>query len=133
MTAKNYDLEERTAQFGEAMIKLAQKTPKTGITAPLINQMVRSGTSVGANYCEAGGAESRNDFEHKIRICAKEIKESKHWLRMLAMAAPTLQDDARVLWKEASELNLIFSAILRTSKANKIKQAMAPVEHSINL
>lgn len=118
---KNYDLEERTAKFGEMIIKIASQTPKTHITLPIVNQLVRSGTSVGANYCEANGAESRNDFEHKIGICKKEAKESKHWLRMLSLAAPSAQNEARLAWKEANELNLIFSAIIRKSKENKIK------------
>ena len=116
-----YDLEERTAKFGESIIMLAGKAPKTMITSPIINQLVRAGTSVGANYCEANGAESRNDFEHKIGICKKETKESRHWLRMLSLATPVIQSDARVIWNEANELNLIFSAIVSTSKENKLK------------
>src|SRR3989344_2155072 len=119
-----YDLEERTAKFGEKIIQLAAIAPKSIVTNPLISQLVRSGTSVGANYCEANGAESRNDFEHKIGICKKETKETRHWLRMLSLAAPTTQGDARVIWNEANELNLIFSAIIRTSKENKLKSAI---------
>ncbi len=114
-----YDLEERTAKFGEDMIKFAKTIPKNSITLPLISQLVRAGTSVGSNYCEADCAESRKDFEHKLGICKKESKESKHWLRMISTAVSELKDDARKLWKEANELNLIFSAIVIKSR-NKI-------------
>jgi hypothetical protein len=69
---KPYDLEERTARFGQAVIALAKTIPKNSVTLPLIGQLVRSGTSVGANDCEADDAESRKDFRHKIGICRKE-------------------------------------------------------------
>ncbi|MEI8096526.1 MAG: four helix bundle protein, partial [Candidatus Moraniibacteriota bacterium] len=63
---KKYDLEERTAVFGESVIKIAKKIQKTTVIDSIVDQFVRSGTSVGANYCEADCAESRKDFEHKI-------------------------------------------------------------------
>ena len=85
---KPYDLEERTAKFGEDIIEFAKKIPKIPITVPLISQLVRAGTSVGSNYCEADCAESKKDFEHKLGICKKESKESKHWLRMVSKATP---------------------------------------------
>ncbi len=77
----NYDLEERTARFGENVIKFCKKIPRGPITDPLITQLTKSGTSIGANYSEADDAESRQDFNHKIGICKKESRESKHWLR----------------------------------------------------
>jgi four helix bundle protein len=103
--------------FGEAVIRLAQTTPDTTVTRPLLSQLVRSATSVGANYCEADDAESRKDFKHKTGICKKEARETKHWLRMLVTAAPDVRDQARPLWQEAKELNLIFNAIVRTTTA----------------
>lgn len=109
---KKYDLEERTARFGEKIIKFAIRAPKNPVTLPIIGQLVRAGTSIGANYCEADGAESRKDFKHKIGIGKKEAKETKFWLRMLSMAVPELKDEARELWKEAQELTLIFSSII---------------------
>lgn len=109
---KKYDLEERTARFGEEIIKFAIRTPKNPVTLPIIGQLVRAGTSIGANYCEADGAESRKDFKHKMGIGKKEAKETKFWLRMLSMAVPELKDEARELWKEAQELTLIFSSII---------------------
>lgn len=107
-----YDLEERTAKFGEAIIVFANTLAKNPINAPLISQLVRSSTSIGANYMEADVAESKKDFSHKIGICKKEAKETTHWLRMIATANPTLKDQCRKYWSEAHELLLIFSAIL---------------------
>jgi len=67
-----YDLEERTAKFGENIIKFAKKIPKTAENIPIISQIVSVGTSVGANYCEATEAESKKDFAHKIGIVKKK-------------------------------------------------------------
>jgi len=106
---KKYDLEERTAQFGEAIIELVKTFPRDPINSPLISQIVRAGTSVGANYVEADGAESKKDFQHKISICKKESKETKHWLRMIVKANPSRRDDCQKLLREAQELSLIFS------------------------
>lgn len=104
-----FDLEERTAKFGETVIEFAKKIPRDPVTVPLITQLVKSGTSVGANYCEADDAESRQDFKHKIAICKKEARETKHWLRMVAKIVPTLKEEIQGLWQEAQELNLIFN------------------------
>jgi four helix bundle protein len=112
--ADGYDLVERTAKFGESIVRLAKRVPINPVNQSLISQLVRAGTSVGANYCEADDAESRKDFGHKIGICRKEAKETKHWLRMLAVAEPALSDEARLLWQEAKELNLIFGKIRRS-------------------
>lgn len=112
---KNYDLEERAAKFGEAVIKFAKKIPHRPETIPLISQLVRAATSVGANYCEADDVSLKKDFHHKISICKKESRESKHWLRMVAVAESSLKDEARTLWQEAKELHLIFAAIFRKS------------------
>jgi len=113
MTKMKYDLEERTAKFGEKIIKFAKRIPEHTITKPLISQLIRAGTSVGANYCEADSAGSKKDFNYKISICKKEARETKHWLRMVIIVVPMLKDEARELWQEASELTLIFSAIIR--------------------
>ncbi len=110
-----YDLEERTALFTEAIIQFAKRVPKGVVTAPLITQCVKAGTSVGANYREADDGHSRRDFRHKISICRKEARESKFWLRMIATAVPELKEDARNLWQEAKELHLIFSKIFRNT------------------
>ena len=112
----NYDLEERTARFGEEIIKFCKSIKQDVITKPIINQMIRSGTSPGANYMEANSASSKKDFKNKIHICKKEIQETKHWLRMISIAVPHKKEDARKLWKEAQELTLIFGKIISKLK-----------------
>ena len=116
-----YDLEERTATFGEAIIRFAKRIPQSPVNRSLIDQLVRAGTSVGANYCEADDAVSKRDFRHKIAVCKKEARETKHWLRMVAIAEEATKEEARKLWHEAKELHLIFAAILRSTKRDKGK------------
>jgi four helix bundle protein len=110
---RRFDLEERTARFGEAVIAFAKKVPRNVVTLPLINQPVRAGTSVGANYCEADDAVSKKEFRCKIGTCKKEAREAKHWLRMIAAAEEGTKTDGRVVWQEAKELHFIFAAICR--------------------
>jgi len=93
-----YDLEERTARFGEQVIEFAQSLSQAGINRSLVDQLIRAATSVGANYMEADGAESKKDFRHKMSSCNKEAKESRHWLRMVAKANPDCAQKCRVLW-----------------------------------
>lgn len=114
--SNNYDLEERTAKFGETIIRLCRNTAHDTITKPLISQLIRSGTSVGANYMEANGASSRKDFKNKIFICKKEAQETKHWLRMLAECVPEKKEEIRKIWKECQELTLIFQKITSSMK-----------------
>jgi four helix bundle protein len=113
---KKYDLIERTAKFGETIIEFANSIRETAINRPLIMQVVRSGTSIGANYMEADGAESKKDFAYKISLCRKEAKETSYWLQMLAKANPNKKTICRMLWKESHELTLIFSSILKSIK-----------------
>jgi four helix bundle protein len=110
---KQYDLEERTASFGEMVIRFSKQIPVNEITKPIILQLVRAATSVGANYSEADDAGTKKEFRYRISLCKRESRESKHWLRMVATAAPELKDAARPLWQEAKELHLIFAAIYR--------------------
>lgn len=97
MSKKRYDLEERTAKFGLAIINFVKSVPKTPLTMPLLSQLIRSGTSIGANYCEADDAESTKDLIHKLGICKKEAHETKHWLRMLVGLYVEGKDNARKL------------------------------------
>lgn len=113
---QKYDLEERTAIFGEKVIKFVKQLTEDSINRPLINQLIRSATSIGANYMEADGANSKQDFNHKISICKKEAKETLHWLRMVAVANVQYKEICRELWKESHEFVLIFSAILKKRK-----------------
>ncbi|MCK5475625.1 MAG: four helix bundle protein [Candidatus Pacebacteria bacterium] len=116
---KIYNLEERTALFGENIIEFCKSIKQDNINKSILNQLIRSGTSVGANYCEADGAESGKDFRHKIAICKKEAKETKHWLRMLTKTNPEKLSECRILWKEAQELTLILSSILLPKNKSK--------------
>ncbi len=113
-----YDLEERTAKFGEEIIIFSKGVLRDEICRPLISQIIRSATSIGANYMEANQASSKRDFRNKIHICRKEANETKHWLRMIALANDDKKDECRKLWKEAHELTLIFA---RISKSCDIK------------
>lgn len=110
-TNKKYDLEERTAKFAENVIRLVRLLPDTPTNRILIPQLIKSSTSIAANYCEADDAESKKDFKHKIGICKKESRETKHWLRMLKVANTGLIEKMSTFWSEAKELNLIFNAI----------------------
>lgn len=109
-----YDLEERTARFAESIVAFANQIPKNLITVPIISQLVRAGTSVGANYCESIGASSRKDFKNKIHICSKEVQETKYWIRLTINAVPTLKESAAPIRQEAQELTLIFTKIIST-------------------
>ena len=108
-----FDLEERTAQFGEAIIRFVKKIPHNAENNRLIGQIVGCGTSVGANYCEANEGVSKKDFKNTIGRCVKEAKETKFFLRMIAASEPTLAEEARTLYREAKELHLIFASIYR--------------------
>ncbi len=108
-----FDLEERTAQFGEAVIRFCKKVPRSPINDRLIDQVVGAATSIGGNYDEASEAVSKRDFRHRISTCKKEAKETKRFLRMIATSEPQLADEARELWSEGNELHLIFASIYR--------------------
>ncbi len=110
-----YDLEERVSKFGERVIDLSKLIPKNEITRPLISQIVRYATSIGANYMEANEASSKKDFRNKIKICCKEARETKHWLRMIARADGGSVAECKILWKETDEINQIFGTIARKS------------------
>jgi len=111
-----YDLEERTTKFSESIIDFCKECPKNIISIPLIDQLIRSATSIGANYHEANGAASRKDFFNKIYLCKKEAKETMYWLQLIAKAEKSTQDPCRQLWKEVHELVLIFSKITSRTK-----------------
>lgn len=118
-----FDLEERTTKFGGEIVKFCKKLENESVMKPIINQLIRSGTSIGANYCEANNASSRKDFRNKIFICKKEAQETKYWLRI---SSDYLSDEqkkkARTLWKECQELTMIFQKIVNTiDKKDKMK------------
>lgn len=113
----NYDLENRTRKFSKEVINCCKKIKQNNINSNIINQLIRSTTSVGANYCEANAASSKNDFRNKIYICRKEIQETKYWLELLAESeSEQYKRELRLLWKEAHELTLIFNKISQSVK-----------------
>jgi four helix bundle protein len=114
VSARVYDLEERTARFGQDVIIFAKSIPQNAVTTRIISQLVGAATSVGANYVEADDAISKKEFLKNIGTCRKEAREVKHFLRMAVCAAPELKPKARELWREAKELHLIFSKIRRS-------------------
>jgi len=107
-----YDLIERVEKYGGSVITFSKQIPRTMISMPIVSQFVRAGTSVGANYCEADNAESRNDYVHKVGIAKKEVKETMYWLKMIEIYDPKLKDKITPIYAESQELNLIFSAIV---------------------
>lgn len=111
-----YDLEERTSKFAEGIIDLVRQIKLSPVNSRIIDQLVGSSGSVGANYREANEGESKKDFYHKVGIAKKEIKETEHWIRLLAKAEPDKAEQLRKLWQEAHELMLIFSKIASSSK-----------------
>ena len=112
-----FDLEERTAIYAEDIIGFCKLLPPTVINRPIISQLIRSGTSIAANYCEADCSETVKDFVHKMVICKKEAKETRFWLRAIAKAVPERKPETRELWQEGNELIKIFSTIIRKTKS----------------
>lgn len=117
-----YDLKERTTVLAETILSLIKKTKANDVNKNIVAQLSRSWTSVGANYMEADGAESRKDFEHKMSICRKEAKETMYWVRLLSGEDFINIEECRKIWKEAQELVFIFSAIITSSRKNRIKK-----------
>lgn len=118
MNNKTFNLEARTIKFSGDIIVFLKLLTKDQINNPLVNQLVRSATSIGANYCEATGSSSKKDFKSKIYICKKECKETKYWLEIIAKANPEHKEICRKLWQEAQELTLIFSKTILTLEKN---------------
>ena len=106
-----WDLCERTAEFGENAVRFSKKIPRSPTNDRLIDQLVGSSTSLGANYCEANEAVSKKDFKFTISRCMKEAKETKFFLRMAVASEPQLADEARPLYREAHELLCIFGSM----------------------
>ncbi|MBI2436341.1 MAG: four helix bundle protein [Candidatus Magasanikbacteria bacterium] len=108
--------------FAERVIEWLKLLPETSISKRIISQLAASSTSLGANYCEADCAESNKDFIHKMSIANKESKESKYFIRILSKLFPDHAPEGRLLWKEAHELNLIFTTIVKKAKATEEKK-----------
>jgi len=111
--SKRFDLEERTLEFSKNLIRILNTLPKNTVNINLIDQCVRSGTSVGANYREANETETKKDFNFRIRICRKEAKETIYWLNLLVENNKSNADSLRKWAQEAYEFVKIFAAITR--------------------
>jgi four helix bundle protein len=114
MTNRRYDLVERIEKFSMEIINFAKLLPQTPVNFALISQIVRSGTSVGANYIEADEALSKKDFIYRIRICLKETKETQYWLRIISKSE--INAAIEKLLTETEELILIFASSIKTAK-----------------
>src|SRR3989338_2183729 len=116
MTINNkYDLEERTLEFSKEIIRLCKSLPKNIITIPLIGQLIRSGTAIGANYIEANDSLGKKDFLHRVKIARKEAKETIYWLKLIIEAENKFEEQVNVLLKENIELKNILSTIIKNS------------------
>jgi len=113
---KPFNLEQRTLIFAREIIAFSKQILNNDTNRILRNQLVRSGTSVGANYREANETETKKDFSFRMRICRKEAKETAYWLDLLIESTPALKNHAIELKGEAIELVKIFAAIIEKSK-----------------
>ena len=111
-----YDLDERTIKFAANVITINQKVAFSFSTKNIQEQLLRSATSIGANYQEANGAASKSDFRNKISICKKEALETQYWIRLMATLDTNNKDAWNTLYKECHELLLIFSRIFHSSR-----------------
>jgi len=111
---KKYDLEERTAAFAERIRDFCLKLPKNIANTEYIQQLLRAGSSPGANYIEANETIGDKDFKMKIKTCRRESKESRYWLRLVVTDKTVeMENERKSLLQEAKEFVLIFTAILK--------------------
>lgn len=115
--SKDYDLEDRLIEFAVEIIQLAESLPNTRAGRHISGQILRSGTSPAPNYGEAQAAESRSDFIHKMKVCLKELRETKVWLKMIVKAKLN-RSDINSLMEENDELISIFFTSINTAKKN---------------
>lgn len=111
-----YPLEDRLLEYGKRIIRMCQALPKNIINFKLIDQVMRSGTSIGANYCEANETATTKDFKFKIRISLKETKETIYWLNLIMEANPNFIERIKPLLSETHEFVKIFASILEKYK-----------------
>jgi four helix bundle protein len=114
--SKTFDLEDRTAKFTANVIAFINVCPKTTVNIELTKQLIRSAGSVGANYIEANEALSKKDFGMRVKICRKEAKESRYWLRLIEVSGDEIEKRRQDLVNGSTELLKIFSSIIEKSK-----------------
>jgi len=111
---KKYDLEDRTSLFAERVRNFYLRLPKNVANAEYLSQLIRAGSSPGANYIEANESIGDKDFKMKIKTCRRESKESSYWLRLVITdGSKEMEDERNYLRQEAKEFVLIFTAILK--------------------
>ena len=113
------ELEQRTKRFALRVTEFVAALPKNKVSDVLGYQLLKSGTSIGANYREANWAESRNDFIHKVGIVEKEASETQYWLELIQEAHLGSAQDRQWLLQESGELLAIFTSIGKTSKSRR--------------
>ncbi len=112
MKEKIFDLEQRTFRFVQRVISFVNRLPKTIPNIEIGRQLVRSAGSVGANYLEASESLGKRDFVMRIRICRKEAKESRYWLRLAHVKRAEDKKEQAWLVQEATEFTKIFGSII---------------------
>lgn len=115
--AKGDDIEERLIDFAVRVITLCDNLPNTRASNHVAGQLLRSGTSPAANYAEARGAESSNDFVHKLKLCLKELNESNVWLKIITRSSMFPKPKMHSINQECGELCRIINASITTTKA----------------
>ncbi|MBW1676514.1 MAG: four helix bundle protein [Deltaproteobacteria bacterium] len=120
---KGEDIAERLIDFAVRIIRLGAALPKNQVGKHVAGQIVRSGTSVGANYEEARAAESRADFTHKLTIALKELRESLFWLKVIDRAEMLPHKRMVEIIREADELCAILTTSVVTAKKKAPKKA----------
>ncbi len=113
------DLERRTKEFALQVIRFVSELPKSKATNVMGHQLLKSGTSIGANHREANRAESRNDFIHKIAIVEKEAAETQYWLELFEESNIGDREERQRLLQESGELLAIFTATGKTAKEKR--------------
>ena len=114
--SKPYDLEDRTLEFSKRLIRICKELPKNTINFKLVDQIIRSGTSMGSNYREANETETKKDFQFRMRLCRKEGKETIYWFNLIIEANPEFREKIIILLQETTELVKIFASILEKTK-----------------
>ena len=111
------DIQQRTFEFAKRIVNLVDRLPRTLAATEIGRQMLRSGTSVGANVQEADAAESRNDFIHKLGIALKETRETRYWLALVDATILCNDSEVQALIQESTELaKILFTIIANTRK-----------------
>ncbi len=124
MFSDPFTLESRTTDFSKHVLVFCKNEKLTVITRPLIEQLIRAATSIGANYAEANNASSKIDFKNKIFIAKKEAAEAKYWLTLLLDLASD-RESCSVLLKECHHLLMTFRKIINTMNYGKQKTVNA--------